>query len=214
MSPKAPSIQSFFQPENPAQTSPKASTASQAKVGDGFTAYEVEATLHPLMRKWQPRTVYNEVNIGDLVAGPGSVTVTGRVVNLYAQAMTSKVPQAAKGCVKLVVGDDSGAFNVSERQCLCVTTKADDDRRSSFGTQRWTTPSCLAFSSLSGRRMCQKSNLTRALSRHRQVRSSLRSSPRETRAAISWCRTVAMRVYCARHHWATRTTSSWPDSSR
>lgn len=55
---------------------------SEADTGDGFTSSEVEAALHPVLHKWQPRTPYAEIDIGSLVPGPGCVTCTGRVSNL------------------------------------------------------------------------------------------------------------------------------------
>ena len=37
----------------------------------------------------------------------------GRVANVYDQVLSSKMPQAAKGCAKVLVKDDSGALAVS-----------------------------------------------------------------------------------------------------
>lgn len=110
MSPPFPSIQSFFQPEispsrNPATTTP-------CETGDGFTVEEIEATLQPKLHKWQPRGSYKEVEIGSLVPGPGCVALMGRVANFYDQATPSKAPQAAKGCLKVIVKDDTGALMV------------------------------------------------------------------------------------------------------
>ena len=116
MAPQVPSIQSFFQPEVPSSTShtPSKRPTSKADTNDGFTSPEVDNTLHPALHKWQPRTAYDEVDIGSLVPGPGCVTVTGRVANFYDQTMNSKMPQAAKGCLKVIVKDDTGAFAVSK----------------------------------------------------------------------------------------------------
>ena len=105
------SIQSFFQPEvvsrsHQGHTRP----SSKSDTNDGFTSSEVEAALNPCMHKWQPRTTYNEVDIGSLVPGPGCVTLMGRVVNFYDQTMNSKSPYAAKGCLKVIVRDDSWGF--------------------------------------------------------------------------------------------------------
>ena len=114
MAPQMASTQSFFQPEIPlsSPSPPKRSTIHEADPGDGFTSSEVEATLHPALHKWQPRTDYKKMDIGDLVPGPGCVAVTGRVANLYDQSTPSKMPQAAKGCLKVVIKDDTGALTV------------------------------------------------------------------------------------------------------
>ena len=115
MAPQITSIQSFFQPEVPtAQKTHKRATHHQPPdTGDGFTSSEIEAALHPALQKWQPRTAYAETDIGNLVAGPGCVALIGRVVNFHDIATPSKMPHAAKGCLKLTVKDDTGAFTVS-----------------------------------------------------------------------------------------------------
>ena len=117
MAPQIPSIQSFFQPEVPSarKTQKPAAPPQLSDTGDGFTSSEIEAALHPTLHKWQPRTTYNETNISDLGAGPGCVTLMGRIVNLHNIATPSKMPKAAQGCFKLIVKDDTGAFAVSTR---------------------------------------------------------------------------------------------------
>ncbi|KAK4695537.1 hypothetical protein P7C71_g2230, partial [Lecanoromycetidae sp. Uapishka_2] len=114
MAPQDPSIQSFFQTEVPSTQTPKKRTHIEANEnnGDGFTSSEISSALHPTLHKWQPRTAYEEMDIGNLVPGPGFVTVMGRVANFYDQIMASKMPHAAKGCLKVVVKDDTGAFTV------------------------------------------------------------------------------------------------------
>ncbi|MCJ1272264.1 hypothetical protein MMC21_000050 [Puttea exsequens] len=114
MAPLIPSIQSFFQPEVPPTTSRTPSTISQPTntTGDGFTPSEIHTALHPSLHAWHPRTTYTETDIGSLVPGPGCVTVMGRVANVYDQVLSSKMPQAAKGCAKVLVKDDSGALAV------------------------------------------------------------------------------------------------------
>ena len=111
MAPQFPSIQSFFQPEMPRPSNPAANSAG-IKAGDGFTHEEVEWTLKPSLHKWQPRCDYNEVDIGCLEPGPGCVMLVGRVVNLYNEEKSSKTPNGAKGCLKLIVKDDTGALSV------------------------------------------------------------------------------------------------------
>jgi hypothetical protein len=69
--------------------------------------------LHPTLdTSWIPTQNYEELEIGDLDAGPRCVTFIGRIVNLYDQATPSKAPKAAKGCIKLIVADGSGALTV------------------------------------------------------------------------------------------------------
>ena len=116
MAPQIPSIQSFFQPEVPftkKKQQPAAPPRDQSSVGDGFTSSEIEAALHPALHKWQPRTTYSEIDICELVAGPGCVVLTGRLVNFHDIATPSKMPKAAQGCLKLTVKDDTAAFTVS-----------------------------------------------------------------------------------------------------
>lgn len=113
MAPQFPSIQSFFQPEV-SPTKSKASSSPPIEVGDGFTAGEVEATLHPSgLPKWQPRGTYDEADIESLVPGPRCVALMGRVVNFYDLHTPSKKPRAAKGCLKLAVKDDTGTIDAS-----------------------------------------------------------------------------------------------------
>ena len=114
MAPQITSIQSFFQPEVPsAQKRQKPAACHQpSDTGDGFTSSEIEAALHPSLHKWQPRTLYNDTDIRDLVAGPGCVALMGRIVNFHHIATPSKMPKAAKGCLKLTVKDDTGTLAV------------------------------------------------------------------------------------------------------
>lgn len=116
MAPQTTSIQSFFQPEVPSvQKAQKPAVRHRpSDTGDGFTSSEIEAALHPSLHKWQPRTTYNDTDIGELVAGPGCVALMGRVVNFHHIATPGKMPHAAKGCLKLTVKDDTGAFTVSD----------------------------------------------------------------------------------------------------
>ena len=108
-----PSIQSFFQPD---ETCPKRlkGNRSPLAIGDGFTAEKVKATVHqPTLPKWQPRGTYEAADIATLGPGPGCVAIVGRVVNYHHIETPSKAPYAAKGCINLVVKDDSAAMVVS-----------------------------------------------------------------------------------------------------
>lgn len=109
MSPQSPSIQSFFQP---GESSTQQLTSLPSSNGDGFTTKEVESTFNSKLHEWTPRGHYEDTEIGSLSPGPGYVTFMGRVVNFYDQQTPSKKPQAAKGCLKTIVKDDSGALMV------------------------------------------------------------------------------------------------------
>lgn len=119
MAPQSASIQSFFKSSKPgtshAHAQPVASGQTQQKEpGDGFTNAEVDAVLHPVIdESWVPAQDYEEFEIANIVPGPKCVTIQGRVANFYDQNTPSKKPRAAKGCVKIIVKDDSGALTVS-----------------------------------------------------------------------------------------------------
>ena len=82
-------------------------------VGDGFTSEELETVLHPPSAQWAPTQHYEEANIGDLRPCSHPITFTGRVVNVYNRKDASKSERAAKGMLKLMVVDDTGALTVS-----------------------------------------------------------------------------------------------------
>ena len=109
MAHRFPSIQSFFHPEAPPE---RKEAGVPAQNGDGFTAEEIEAALHPTLPPWVLEHEYEEVDIGSLIPGYRRVTFMGRVVNFYDQQTPSKMPNAAKGCLKVVLKDDSGALVV------------------------------------------------------------------------------------------------------
>ena len=127
MGPSSTSIQSFFQPEVPSPASRRKSQHPQIssdEIDDDFDSSDIDPALNPTSHKWQPRTDYEETAIGDLVPGPGCVTLMGRIVNFYDQAIPSKMPQAARGCIKIIVKDDTGALAVSDtssllQRCAC-----------------------------------------------------------------------------------------------
>jgi hypothetical protein len=82
-------------------------------VGDGFTSEELETVLYPPSTQWAPTQDYEEANIGNLRACSHPITFTGRIVNLYNRRDSSKSERAAKGVLKLMVADDTGAVTVS-----------------------------------------------------------------------------------------------------
>lgn len=95
----------------------QAPSSTDIQPGDGFTVGEVEAALHPPSAQWAPMRDYEEADIGVLEPGPKLLTFMGRIVNLYDMVKPSKRPQAAKGCLKLMIGDDTGAMTVSNLPC-------------------------------------------------------------------------------------------------
>jgi hypothetical protein len=133
MGPQFPSIQSFFKSSKPGTSQPQADThahiqspaasSSKAKeIGDGFTEMEVDAVLHPTINEsWVPAQDYEELEIVNLIPGPKCVSFQGRVANFFVQDTPSKRPRAAKGCVKLIVKDGSGAVTVSSCSVSLLT---------------------------------------------------------------------------------------------
>ena len=113
MAPHFPSIQSFFQTKSSPNSKDQPSSSATI-AGDGFSAAEVNAVLHPSTdSSWTPTQDYEERDIGALDPGPKCVTFMGRIVNFYDQAAPSKKPRAARGCIKLILADGTGALTVS-----------------------------------------------------------------------------------------------------
>lgn len=107
-----PSMQSFFQPEVKQPQKPVINHGP-ANLGDGFTQAEIEETLDPLKRAFDPHREYEECDIADLVAGPLPVTFMGRIVNFTTTIGKSKNEKAAKGWHHVIVKDDTAAICVS-----------------------------------------------------------------------------------------------------
>ena len=68
---------------------------------------------------WEPRHDYEEVNIGELASGSRRVSFTARIVNLYDQSVRSKIPKTAKGCLKVLVKDDTALLLVCQLISFC-----------------------------------------------------------------------------------------------
>ncbi|KAH7113877.1 hypothetical protein B0J11DRAFT_497343 [Dendryphion nanum] len=90
------------------------SSPSKPSPGDGFTSLEVASAPQPTnpLPQWIPQHDYAEYDIGRLQPGPKYVTFVGRVVNIYDIAKPSKKSNAAQGCLKLMLGDDTGAITI------------------------------------------------------------------------------------------------------
>lgn len=113
MSSQTTSIQAYFPRKSTTQTSPREEVpASKSHDTAGVDSSEVDLASSTVSHKWQPRTEYTDVDIANLCPGPSCVKVTGRIVNYYEMANTSKSNAAAKGSFKVIVKDDSGAFTV------------------------------------------------------------------------------------------------------
>ncbi|KAF2762669.1 hypothetical protein EJ05DRAFT_495538 [Pseudovirgaria hyperparasitica] len=114
MSSTFPSVQSFFQPTF-ASISRSGSSSELGKdlTGDGFSAEDVNSVINPPVNtNWTPTRDYEETDIADLVPGPRCVTFMGRIVNVFDLVTPSKKPKAAKGCLKMVLRDDTGTVTV------------------------------------------------------------------------------------------------------
>lgn len=112
MAPQDPSIQSFFTPQSSSSPTKPASSFCK-RPGDGFTAEEIDAALRPAPSdSWDPPTEYEDCDIASLYAGPKCVTFMGRIVNFFDMSSPSKAPKAAKGCVKMIVKDNTCAITV------------------------------------------------------------------------------------------------------
>jgi hypothetical protein len=105
-------IKSFFEPTSSPSQSPRKNDlpivrTTPAAIGDGPTQSKVRnaAKLDPDGR--DPQHDYEAVSIGQLAPGPRRVSFTTRVVNLYDQSVNSKMQNSAKGCLKVLVKDDS-----------------------------------------------------------------------------------------------------------
>ncbi|KAJ9665735.1 hypothetical protein H2201_004220 [Coniosporium apollinis] len=113
MAPQFPSIEQFFEKQSSQSPKKRVRSSPPSQAGDGFTEAEVDAVLHPPANQtWSPPNEYEKVDIAALIPGPKCVTFVGRVANFYDQSTPSKKPRAAKGCVKIIVKDDTGALTV------------------------------------------------------------------------------------------------------
>ncbi|GAB7350409.1 hypothetical protein MBLNU459_g1024t2 [Dothideomycetes sp. NU459] len=107
-----PSIQSFF----PRQASPH-STAKGSQSGDGFSMEEINAVIRPVVpESWTPNGGYDDCQIASLIPGQRPVKFMGRIVSLVSSHGSVKVSGAAKGHIKIIVKDDSGALTVVVRK--------------------------------------------------------------------------------------------------
>ena len=110
MASATPSIQSFF----PKIASPSAlQTTPCTAIANGCASQEIEGTISPEDdSKWKPPADYDLWDIAALLPGLSRVAVTGRIVNLHDQGAIDKMPRTAKGCLKLIIKDNTGLVTV------------------------------------------------------------------------------------------------------
>ena len=66
------------------------------------------------MPRFKPRGEYSSVDIGDIQAGPGSIKIVGRIVNLMRRTQDSGPDgRKAAGFIKMCIRDDTGIITVS-----------------------------------------------------------------------------------------------------
>lgn len=113
MAKSPPTIKSFFEPvPSPSQSAQKGHLPTLQTTTAPIEGGLVEAArLSP--GHWRPQHDYEEVSIGELAPGPRRISFTARVVNLYDdQNVHSKKPDSAKGCLKVLMKDDSALIQV------------------------------------------------------------------------------------------------------
>lgn len=82
--------------------------ATTASIENGFVESLTRITGKLSLSPWRPQHDYEKVSIGNLAPGPRRVSFTARVVNLYHEhKVHSRMPDSAKGCLKILVKDDS-----------------------------------------------------------------------------------------------------------
>ena len=113
------SIQSYF--STPGKKVHKPNSHLQAAIGSQ-SSLQIEAAQHSLssaIEQWHPSIEYKRTDIASLMPGPGRIAITGRIANFYHMQTPSKSPHAAKGCLKLMVKDDTGTIEVSLQPPTC-----------------------------------------------------------------------------------------------
>ncbi|KAL8933830.1 MAG: hypothetical protein Q9211_005556 [Gyalolechia sp. 1 TL-2023] len=88
------------------------SVEGPAAAGDGFRSAEVNATIDATLHAWKPRVHYEDVQISKLVPGSAPVCLLGRLINFYDQPTPGRMPYAAKGCLKVLMKDDTGVMTI------------------------------------------------------------------------------------------------------
>lgn len=110
-----PTIEKFYSPTlsllRQTESNKRLLPSSPLPSSDGLASSErVRGVISILSSQWSPEHDYEDVSIGDLCPGPRWATFTCRVVNIYDQAVDSKMPHSAKGYLKVLVKDESATI--------------------------------------------------------------------------------------------------------
>ena len=119
MAKSPPIIKSFFEPvPSPSQSAHKGHLPTLQTITAPIEVVVVEPKARTNIARlsqgyWRLQHDYEEASIGELAPGPRRVSFTARVVNLYDdQNVHSKKPDSAKGCLKVLMKDDSALIQV------------------------------------------------------------------------------------------------------
>lgn len=108
MASSKPSFQSFFSSQS---SSPQRLVLTLPD--DESTYSQSQTTVGSLTRQaWKSSSDYIRYEIADLLPGPGRVSVSGRIANIFDLGYLHRIPYGAKGCMKLLVKDDTGLLTV------------------------------------------------------------------------------------------------------
>ena len=126
MSLQSPSIKDFFQITAPSPGRALRSSRSPSGSTEFQDCSKVVPDELPLLENARisgldgqggnnspSRQSYDSIPLGSLAPGPRRLKIQARVVNIYDQPITSKHHKAAKGCLKIVVKDDTAGLLVS-----------------------------------------------------------------------------------------------------
>ena len=109
-----PSIQSYFSKSSSPSKRTDSSPVRSSSPTKGGSLLSSSPSRPISAGSWVPEVDYREVDIEALVPGPQCVLLVGRIANFYDQSTPSKMPKAARGCIKMIVKDDTGALTVRD----------------------------------------------------------------------------------------------------
>ena len=109
-----PSIQSYFSKSSSPSKRSDSSPVRSSSPTKGGSLLSSSPSRPISAGSWVPEVDYKEVDIEALVPGPQCVLLVGRIANFYDQSTPSKMPKAARGCIKMIVKDDTGALTVRD----------------------------------------------------------------------------------------------------
>ncbi|KAI9844705.1 MAG: hypothetical protein M1837_005447 [Sclerophora amabilis] len=113
MAPQSLSIQSFFPRVAPRECTITVPGAASATGSTGSTVETVDDPKHESAKIRATYQHYPKVQIGELDPGPPrAIALRGRIVNVSEPPSTPRKPQAAKGHLRIILQDDTGALVV------------------------------------------------------------------------------------------------------